>query len=103
MTSIASIHAYLDTSILGGYFDVEFAEAPRRLFRAFADGRLMPYLGQQTLDELAGAPAEVVDLVPLIPGDPEILPVDDEVMALADAYLRARALPSGSVGDADHD
>ena len=53
---------YIDTSLLGGCFDPEFAPWSNGLMRDFRAGRLMPVLSDVTAAEVASAPAPVRDL-----------------------------------------
>ena len=47
---------YLDTSVIGGVFDAEFAEDSHRLFQAVRNGRAMALISETTTGELAPAP-----------------------------------------------
>ncbi len=53
---------YIDTSVLGGCFDPEFASWSNGLMRDFRAGRLVPVLSDVTAAEVASAPAPVRDL-----------------------------------------
>ena len=53
---------YIDTSVLGGCFDPEFAAWSNGLMRDFRAGRLVPVLSDVTAAEVASAPAPVRDL-----------------------------------------
>lgn len=46
---------YVDTSVLGGCFDVEFAEWSNGLMRDFRAGRLLPVLSDVTAAEVVEA------------------------------------------------
>ena len=50
---------YLDTSVLGGYFDDEFKEATRELWRQMEQGRFVFLTSLVTVDELTEAPERV--------------------------------------------
>lgn len=50
------LRIYIDTSVLGGCFDVEFAWWSNGLIRDFRFGRLMPVLSDVTAAEVADAP-----------------------------------------------
>lgn len=99
---IPPFRVYLDTSVVSGYRDALYEEASRGLWEAFSGGRLIPVLGDQTLDELAKAPQNVQDLLAEFPVDPEILPLTDAAEDLADAYIEDAVLPVGSRLDALH-
>ena len=44
---------YLDTSVLGGYFDLEFQEDTRAFWEALCAGRCAAVISSLTLEELA--------------------------------------------------
>lgn len=52
------LRIYIDTSVLGGCFDVEFAEWSKGLIGDFRAGRLMPVLLDMTAAEVVDAPAQ---------------------------------------------
>lgn len=56
------LRIYIDTSVLGGCFDVEFAEWSNGLIGDFRAGRLMPVLSDMTAAEVVDAPAQVREL-----------------------------------------
>jgi len=49
----------VDTSVIGGCFDDEFAEPSNRLFEEFKSSRKMIVISDLTLRELDNAPAEI--------------------------------------------
>ena len=78
---------YVDTSVLGGCFDPEFAPWSNALMRDFRSGGLIPVLSEVTAAEVAGAPEPVRDLHgELIELGADLLPVSTEVLALVRAY-----------------
>ena len=56
------LRIYIDTSVLGGCFDAEFAVWSNGLVRDFRAGRLIPVLPSVTAAEVQDAPAPVRDL-----------------------------------------
>jgi len=54
--------AYLDTSEIGGYFDVEWMEPARRLWRQMEAGKYRFVTSAVTTLELAAAPEAVREL-----------------------------------------
>jgi len=77
------LRIYIDTSVLGGCFDAEFAVWSNGLVRDFRAGRLVPVLSDVTAAEVQHAPAPVRDLhqeMLLLAG--RVLPVTAEVVAL---------------------
>ena len=78
---------YIDTSVLGGCFDPEFARWSNTLMADFRSGRLKPVISEIITAEIADAPPEVRELLAdLLALTPETLDITPEVLALADAY-----------------
>jgi hypothetical protein len=81
---------YLDTSVIGGYYDAEFAEATRRLFATLASGRVIGVISDLVLAELVNAPDPVRELVAPNAGVTwERVDESEASLELADAYLSA--------------
>ena len=62
MDRATPLRIYVDTSVLGGCFDVEFARLSNRLIRDFRAARFIPVLSDVTATEVAGAPDSVREL-----------------------------------------
>jgi predicted nucleic acid-binding protein len=94
---------YLDTSVIGGYFDPEFAEATRRLFDGCRDGRGVILVSSIVVEELVEAPLDVRGLV-IGPGRYSLEEVDEspESVELAEAYLAAAVVSAGFYDDCRH-
>ncbi len=54
-----SLKLYLDTSIFGGYYDIEFDEETKILFRMIKQGKYRIILSDLTLKELLKAPPRI--------------------------------------------
>jgi predicted nucleic acid-binding protein len=94
---------YLDTSILGGYFDDEFATESKILIDQCIQGKFIILLSEVVLEELRLAPDEVKDKLMLLPQDKiEILKITPLVIELRNAYITAGVLGPKSVNDATH-
>ena len=94
---------YLDTSVVGGYLDIEFQEWSRRLFDEFKRGNKMAVISDITIDELNNARQEIRDLLNLIPEEyKEYIVKDEETEYLADAYLKEGAITEKFREDALH-
>jgi predicted nucleic acid-binding protein len=90
---------YLDTSVIGGYFDPEFAKWTKRLFAALEAGRFVAVLSPVVVRELQAAPERVQNLVKKASAIRwEYAAVSADIDQLADLYLRA-----GVVGKALRD
>lgn len=78
---------YIDTSVLGGCFDPEFARWSNALLADFRSGRLKPVISEIITAEIADAPPAVRALLAdLLTLTPETLVITPEALALADAY-----------------
>jgi len=98
-----TVCVYVDTSVFGGTQDEEFTESSRRFFQRVRNGEFSVLISQVSLDELSLSP----DAVRAVLGDlPEQqvqrVAITDEVKALADAYITARAIGEANVDDALH-
>lgn len=93
---------YLDTSVIGGYFDDEFRDQTRRLFDAFLRGEARMVLSTLTASELLQAPKRVRDFIGDFPSEKDIVEESDESRELATRYIAAGAVGEGSRSDAEH-
>jgi hypothetical protein len=97
------LRLYADTSVFGGYFDVEFSADTRKLFDEINSGRFILVVSATTLRELARAPDEVNRLLNEIPDDfVERISITEEMQSLRDGYVRAEVVGSSSLLDAEH-
>jgi hypothetical protein len=100
---MARLRIYVDTSVVGGYFDREFARWSEALVGDFRAKRLVPVLSDVTAAEVAAAPPAVQalhdELVRLAGG---VLPVTREVIDLEQAYEGRKILPRRYAADMRH-
>ena len=97
------LRVYVDTSVIGGCLDDEFAEDSNRLMDAVRQGRLTLLVSAVVSDELADAPPEVPRVLADLPSGAVVeVPLTAEVVALREAYLRARVLDARWGNDALH-
>ena len=96
------MHIYLDTSVLGGYFDEEFKEETRKLWELGKTGNYVFYISRITLNELLFAPEWVRELSRKSFTDEHVLPLTEEAEKLAEAYLAHGVVPSQYQEDAEH-
>ena len=97
------LRIYIDTSVLGGCFDAEFAVWSKALTHDFRVGRLTPVLSDVTAAEVADAPAVVRELhqeMLLLAG--RLLPVTPEVASLVASYEAKKILPARLAADMTH-
>ena len=94
---------YIDTSVIGGYYDIEFEMATRQLFKRIADKEFEVFFSEINETELMNAPQQVKAVKDLIPADCfHYLYVTDAVETLMQLYIREKALGKASENDAYH-
>jgi predicted nucleic acid-binding protein len=94
---------YIDTSVIGGYFDDEFEEHTRSLFERIINEDFDIYFSEINETELILAPQEIRDLKFLIPSNCfKYLELSDEAKFLAETYITEKALGKASLNDAFH-
>ncbi len=93
---------YLDTSVIGGYFDDEFKDATRELWRQMEAGKYRFVTSTITADELAEAPVRVRDLWADTFTPEMILDVTEDMEQLAVAYMTQAILTPKYTDDARH-
>ena len=94
---------YIDTSVLGGCFDPEFASWSHGLMRDFRAGRLVPVLSDVTAAEVASAPAPVRHLhQEMLRLAGAVLPVTSAVLALVTRHETKKILGAKFRADMQH-
>ncbi len=94
---------YIDTSVFGGYFDEEFSEFTKPLFKRFENGEFKLLFSSVTQDELSLAPEEVKKFVKSIRVDnTEFIETTDEVVDLATQYITEKVVGQTSFADCLH-
>jgi predicted nucleic acid-binding protein len=94
---------YIDTSVIGGYYDTEFETATRQLFERIANKEFDVYFSEINDAELKNAPQNIKDIKNLIPVECfYFIEVTDEIEKLTQFYITERALGRASENDAYH-
>jgi len=94
---------YVDTSVIGGCFDSEFAKWSKGLIEDFRLGSFKPLLSEIISAEIENAPAQIQNLYgELLALNPEIISIDDEMADLADAYQERNILTQKYYDDGLH-
>jgi len=93
---------YLDTSVIGGYFDAEFMADTRALWRHKEAGRFRFVSSQLVIDEVADAPERVRELMRTSFTPEDALDVSVEMEDLAAVYMAQQIVPTGFADDAQH-
>ena len=99
---MAVLTLYLDSSILGGYFDAEFDEPTRMLFRMAEVGRCRFITSVVAQQEISLAPPNVVRLFGRTFAVEPMLELTARAEELATAYLQAGVVSGRYVDDARH-
>jgi predicted nucleic acid-binding protein len=94
---------YIDTSVFGGYFDIEFAEYTIPLFEKLQNGEFTLLFSSVTQEELVNAPQNVRDLVQHIKTEnTHFLEATDEAVELATEYISEKVVGQTSFADCLH-
>lgn len=94
---------YLDTSVIGGYFDAEWMDDTRELWAQARAGKWQLLTPVLTERELHDAPAPVRELFEeTFRREAELLAVTDDAEDLAQEYLKAGVVSAKFADDARH-
>jgi predicted nucleic acid-binding protein len=94
---------YLDTSVIGGWYDSKFEEATRALFKRIVNKEFDVYFSEINEVELLNAPDPVKSVINMIPIDNfHFVYITDEIRTLALCYISEKALGMASRNDAYH-
>lgn len=94
---------YLDSSVIGGYYDPEFAEDSKRVIDYVRGGRVTLLLSEVVVQEILNAPPRVQEVLFSMPSDNvERIELTPDILALRDAYLRAEIVAGRWIDDATH-
>ena len=94
---------YIDTSVVGGYFDDEFKEPTRRLFKRLSDAEVKFVISDLLELELLQSPQRVKELLLDFPSESfERVELTNEVMKLADKYITDKVVGRTSLEDCRH-
>jgi predicted nucleic acid-binding protein len=94
---------YIDTSVFGGHFDVEFSEHTIPLFNRLRDDEFTMLFSTVTQEELEKAPENVKKLVSdLKPEWTEFLDTTAEAIDLANEYISEKVVGQTSFADCLH-
>lgn len=97
-----TLRVYADTSVFGGPFDSEFAEASAIFFDQVRMGRFALVISGIVQAEIEPAPPEVRRLFNEMLEHAEIVEPSGPGLALRDAYLEAGIVGPNSADDAFH-
>ena len=94
---------YIDTSIIGGYFDEEFDLATQALFKRLEKDEILFVLSDLLLLELLDAPLHVRTLLEKYPENCfEKIEISEEAIELANRYIEEKVVGQTSLEDCRH-
>ena len=97
------LRVYIDTSVVGGCLDEEFATQSRALMDMVVRGEIILIVSDLLLDELASAPDDVQQVLAALPAEAtEVLVRNEESEQLRDAYLADNVVGESATEDAHH-
>lgn len=94
---------YIDTSVVGGYFDEEFKEATIPLFERFEKGEVIFVISNLLDLELLNAPEQVKQHLLKYPFENfERVYLTEEAIKLAETYIEEKVVGKTSLEDCRH-
>ena len=94
---------YIDTSIVGGFFDIEFEKETKLLFKLLENKEVIFVVSNLLREELKDAPEHVKNLLDNYSNDHfEIVMLTDEAKELADKYIADHVVGQTSLDDCRH-
>lgn len=93
---------YLDTSVVGGYYDADFMADTRALWRLKEAGRFRFVSSVLVDQEIARAPEQVRTLLRSTFAPEDMLPMTAEALELAGHYMAHKVVPVAYTDDARH-
>jgi len=94
---------YIDTSIVGGFFDKEFAKDTKMLFQRLEIKEIVFVISDLLREELQGAPEQVRKLFDNYSYDClETVMLTEEAKVLADKYIAENVVGRTSLNDCRH-
>lgn len=94
---------YIDTSVFGGYFDLEFKNFTKPLFDRINNGDYIILYSTITQDELENAPIKVKKLILNLKVDQtEFIESTEEAIDLATEYIKEKVVGQTSFADCLH-
>ena len=94
---------YIDTSVVGGFFDKVFEKETKMLFQRLEDKEIIFVVSDLLRGELKGAPKRVRNLLDNYSNDCfETVELTEEAKDLADKYIVENVVGSTSLDDCRH-
>jgi predicted nucleic acid-binding protein len=97
------LNLYIDTSTIGGYFDIEFEKETKLLFQSIFNHEFHVIYSTVTEDELLNAPKQVRELLASIPNECKTkIELTEEAVLLGDTYIAENVVGKTSREDCFH-
>jgi predicted nucleic acid-binding protein len=97
------LRVYVDTSVFGSVHDAAFAEASHQFFEWVRSGRIVVLVSERVVDEIGRAPLQVRTVLEGLGVESvEQVVVDEDVLALREAYIAAAVVGRTCEVDATH-
>ena len=94
---------YIDNSVMGGYYDVDFEEPTKKLFERIENKEFEVYFSEVNDEELLFAPLRVKAVKNLIPAECfHFIELTENARQLAQRYISENVLTQTSENDALH-
>lgn len=94
---------YIDTSVIGGYFDEEFEKDTKIFFQSFERGEIILVISDLLESEIIKAPEFIRDFLSSLNVDYiEVVTLDAEAIKLADKYIEEKVVGHTSRADCQH-
>lgn len=94
---------YIDTSVVGGCFDFEFAEWSNQVIGEIIEGKNVALISDLTFQELEGAPSQVRDVIKTIPiTNIVMVELNEEARLLVKRYIQEGVVSNKHLVDAQH-
>ncbi len=94
---------YIDTSIVGGYFDIEFERETKALFERFKNNEIIFVVSDLLYVELLNAPDKVKNLLAKYESSQfEHIEMNEQVEELANKYIEEKVVGKTSIEDCRH-
>jgi hypothetical protein len=94
---------YIDTSVVGGYFESEFEEATIPFFGMVCDKKIRLLASELLEAELLRAPQKVRDFWDSLPQEQiDYVELTDDVILLSDKYIEEKVVGKTSRADCQH-
>jgi hypothetical protein len=93
---------YIDTSVIGGCFDSEFAKWSNGLMKDFRLGHFKPVISDLVTAELRLAPQQVKEQYARLIPQCEVISENQKVLSLVSAYKKSKILSDKFENDLTH-